>query len=197
MKKSFQSLSLVRLFISILTLLLLLCSVRIANAQSKEGSAGRLGVDVLRMHDQKGRPFWAANIPKIEVDYPIASKYLQLELGWKIQWGFSKFYVDHLPDFLPSLGARIYPFGKFLSVYGNGSWGTFIFNNSTLTAEAGADLDIRTGREDGDNSYLAIGAGYGYKHVGHLGDFAPHDQWWITSDYVVFRIGFRFRTLPD
>lgn len=197
MKKFFQRRALVHLFVSTLTLLVFLCSVRIANAQDREGSAGRLGFDILRMHDQKGKAFWAGNLPTFEVDYPIASKYVQLELVWKIQWGLSKFYVDHFPDFLPSLGARFYPFGKFISVYGNGSWGTFVFNNSTLTAEAGTDIDIRTGRNDGQNSYLAFGVGYGYKRVGHLGDFVPHSQWWITSDYILFRFGFRFRALPD
>jgi hypothetical protein len=92
-----------------------------------DGHSAKVGFDIRRMHDRQGNPFWSGSIPTLTGGYPILRRYLQVELCWRMEWGFTKFYLDHFPDFLPSLGLRFYPWGKTLSFYGNGGWGTFLY----------------------------------------------------------------------
>ncbi len=104
---------------------------------SDDGFGAQIGANLLMMRSHRAHPHWpfySGNIPTFDVDLPIWRRFIQIKLGWKMQWGFTKFYLDNFPIF-PSLGLRIYPNGKYLSVFGSGGWETFLFNNSTLTAE--------------------------------------------------------------
>jgi len=162
------------------------------------GAGYRIGTSVNVMRDpESDAPFFGLAIPQIEYDAPIAGRYLQFELGWGVQWGLTKFYIDHFPDFLPSLGLRLYPAGKIVSIFGNGSWGTFVFNNSTLTAEAGLEFDIPVGHVDGLTSCLALGASVFYREINGLGDFVDGRQWWFTKEGIGIRVGFRGRILES
>jgi hypothetical protein len=185
----------IRAILSGVLLLCLFLGPSIARgAEDSDGSSAKVGFDIRRMHDQKDHPFWAGNIPTLTAGYPIANQYVQLELKWAIQWGFTRFYVDHFPDFLPSLGMRIYPFKKILSIHGEGGWGTFLFNNNTLTAETGGNLDIPIGGDQYKKAYLTIGVGYFYRKVYHVADYIHQTQWYITSPGVVFDVGLLIRT---
>ncbi|MFA5129383.1 MAG: hypothetical protein WC477_00515 [Patescibacteria group bacterium] len=189
----------IRILFSILFLLCTFFTASKAFAASDEpdGLSSRIGADLLimRHHD---KPFYAGNIPTLDIGIPFGRRYAQMELGWAFQWGFTKFYVDQFPDFLPSLGLRLYPFGKFLSIYGKGKWGTFIFNNSTVSAEFGGNIDIKTGNDSGRDNFFSVGAGYFTRRVGGLGNFVErdrHDQWYITSKGFSIHVGFLIRAL--
>jgi hypothetical protein len=166
---------------------------------SDDGFGAQFGVNLLLMHSVRSRPHWpffSGNIPTLDVDFPIWRRFIQIELGWKMQWGFTKFYLDNFPIF-PSLGLRIYPNGKYLSVIGKGSWETFLFNNSTLNAEAGVDIDIPTGHDGWITQYLTLGASVSHREVNRAADFIQKDQWWLTGNAVGFHLGFRARKLGE
>lgn len=186
----------IRLLIAAFLLCTLLVPTKARADEPPDGFSLRLGTDLRMMHYQD-KPFWSGTIPALDVGIPIAKRYIQFELGWGLQWGFSKFYVDHFPDILPSLGLRIYPFGKYVSFYGKGGWGTFIFNNSTLIAETGGDIDIPlSSSNEYSVPYLTLGAGYFYRRVGGLGDFVErsnHPWWYMTGPGVAFRVGLLIR----
>jgi hypothetical protein len=189
-----------------LTGVLILCAVLIpaiahADDDAKDGTGVRLGVSLLEMRDKNNKAFWAGSIPEMDLDIPLYRRYLQLELGWGMTWGFSKFFVDRFP-WLPSLGLRFYPAGKTVSFYGNGEWGTFIFNNSTLMCEGGADVEFPIAKEHyGSQPFIYLGLGGFYRKVYALGDFIPHDekhdQWYMSSTGVAFRIGLAARTFDS
>lgn len=160
------------------------------------GMGSRIGFSVNVMRNPgRHKPFYGLAIPQLEVDLPIVGEYIQIELGWGIQWGLTKFYIDHFPDFLPSLGLRVYPNGKYLSVFGNGSWGTFVFNNSTLTAEAGAEFEIPVSTDGDTQKYIALGASVFHREVNGLANFLERYPWRLTTDGVAIRVGFRGRVL--
>jgi len=148
----------------------------------------------------KEKPFFAGNIPTIDIGLPIFRRYVQFELGWGVQWGFTHFYIDQFPDLLPSAGLRIYPFGKYLSFYGKGKWSTYVFNNNTLTAECGGNLDIPLGESGNSTAFLSLGGGYFTRKVTGLSDIVDrekHGSWYITSHGPMFSLTLLFRSLRD
>jgi hypothetical protein len=168
-----------------------------ASAYEKgSGLSSMIGTD-LRLMDMKGRrkTFFAGNIPTFEVGVPIAKRYFLFEIGFAMEWGYSKFYADRIFLTIPSLGLRWYPSGQYFSVYTKGSWGTFLFNNSTWTGEYGVNIDIPYSETLDGKSYLTLGFGYFHRKCSELAGFIDKPQWYITSNGPLFTIGFRFRDI--
>jgi hypothetical protein len=168
-----------------------------AGSSPHDGVGFRLGANILAMHDQRHERFLAVSIPSIEIDYPIIGRYLQAEFGFSMQWGISKFYVDHFPDFPPSIGLRVYPIGKYVSGFASVGASTFLFNKWTTTLEAGLDVDVPVGRKNDTIHYVTVGASAFRRDVEGEQNFIHGSQWEISSTGVAFRVGFRGRVLGD
>ena len=188
---------------AVLSVTLLLCVFLVPKnvyADPLDNVSERIGAD-LRIMRYNGKPFVATDIPTIDFDIPIARQhYVQLEFGWGMQFGITKFYVDQLLDFLPSAGVRVYPFGQYLSVYGKVKWGTYMFNNSTETAELGGDFDFLIGSGRKSDLYLTFGVGYFTRRVIKINQIVNPDkfgQYYIDSKGVVPRFGLIFRFADD
>lgn len=145
---------------------------------------GTIGTTVrfMELHDTS---FVAAEIPLATVSYPVADRFFYVTFGWHAGWGLSRFYVD---DTI-SLGAQWYPVGRILSVYGNGHVGSFLFNNLTFMAGAGADLEIPVSR----SAWIVVGAETFTRKVSELAGFIEKDQWYLTSKGSAVRVAVRWR----
>jgi hypothetical protein len=183
-----------RVLLGVLLLCTLLTPATARAEAPPDGYTFRFGTDVRFLHDKNNKTFVAGTIPSLDVGYPIAKRFLLFELGWGMEFGFSKFYVDHFPDFLPSLGLRFYPFGKHMSAFARGGWSTFIFNKSKLTGEVGGDVDIPIGGNDDAKVYISLGGSYFAQKIYHLGDFIEADKWRMSSDGYAVRCSLVVRT---
>jgi hypothetical protein len=168
-----------------------------ADTDDPDGLSIRFGGDV-RISHYRNKPFASGTIPSIGIGIPIASRYLQFEITENIRWGFTRPYVNNFPLALPTLGFRLYPFGKILSFYGDGSWETFNFNDSNLMAEGGAALDIPLNPSDEKVTNLTLGAGYFYQRAGgwiKFVDKSDHGWWYGVKQGPLFSLYITSRTL--
>ncbi len=165
------------------------------NTADASGTGIRIGPNVLFMHDAHGR-FVAVDLPSYELNVSLGGPYLQLDIGGRMQWGLSKFYIGYFPIPLSSIGIRTYPFEKYLSLFANYGWGTFLFNERTSTVEAGFDIDIpvkHLARSKNDVCFTTFGLAAFNRFSTPSNHFIHGDQWSLTSTGVMFRTGVRFR----
>jgi len=140
------------------------------------GSKDTQGVGVLLMDD-----FVAINFPLGGFTGQLYNRYLLMTVEGHWVWGISKFFVD----LTAAVGLQWYPFGKIFSVYGAGHYGTFFFNNTTVMAEAGINIDIPLGK----NIDLVIRGGYFNRKVSRGIEFIRPDQWYLSSKGIAIRLG--------
>jgi hypothetical protein len=131
--------------------------------------------------------FIAADIPLFNWMFPIYNKYLQVIAGTHCIWGMSDFFFDPTA----AIGFQWYPIGKTYSVHGTAHLGTFLFNNITLMAGTGVDIDIPFG----ENGNFFVGVEYFYRKVYRVIQFMGGDHWYISSSGIAIRLGLRCRVL--
>lgn len=149
-------------------------------AASDSGSFGKFGVMTQSFKDETGARHTLASIPLMEGGGAIVKDFVYITGFSDIQWGVKGGFMI---DSAFGLGTRVYPFKKVLGLYGTGKFGTFLFNNVTLSASAGADLEIPVG----NRSSLSIGAGVFTRKVHNLAAFIDREKRpeWYASGHGV------------
>lgn len=173
--------------------------MRLQNHHLKEddyGLDGSFGFDIRLMHmEGRRKTFYAGDLPKFEIGIPIAHRYALVDMIYAWEFGYSRFYMDRFFLPIPSVGPRVYPFGQYLSIYAHGTWGSFVFNNSTLTGEYGIEIDLPTSDESNGEHYVAFGIGYFHRKCYKWGNYIKDPQWYITSNGPLFTFSFRTRNI--
>jgi hypothetical protein len=172
-----------RLFIVGMALMLAAVSAGEAAAQGTELD-GVLGTTIRRI-DHGGKTFWLAEIPMLELEFPIAEDrvagFLSLGTTWGTKGGFSV-------EWTTGGGLRWRP-NRVFAVHASGQFGTFVFNNYTLLGVAGFEVYFPLG----DSIDLAVGAEYFNRRNRELAGFISKPQWYVSGDGVGARVGFAFR----
>ncbi len=137
----------------------------------------------VRLMEKSDTSFVAAIIPLWEATFPVAGDYLGVTMNSELLWGITEFFHDGTFG----VGLSLRPFGRVLSIHGTGSAGTFLLNHLSLTAGAGASLEIPVG----DERSLMIGGEYFYRYVREAAGFIDGDKWYFSSEGIALWVGLR------